>query len=102
MGDSCWWVYVVECRDGTLYTGSTTDVTRRVHEHNSGKKGAKYTQSRRPVKLVTHFPAGSRSDALKQEYAFKQLTRKRKLQFIKDYCAACRSEPCDCNRIFGF
>ncbi len=102
MEKSCWWVYVVECRDGSLYTGITTNVVRRVDEHNSGVKGAKYTRSRRPVKLATCFPAGNRSDASKQEHAFKKLSRKRKLQFIKDYCPACRCEPCDCKQIFGF
>ena len=102
MGESCWWVYVVECRDGTLYTGITTDVSRRIQEHNSGNKGAKYTRSRRPVRLATQFPAGNRSNALKQEHTFKKLSRKRKLQFIKDYCGACRSEICDCQQTFGF
>jgi len=97
-----WWVYVVECNDGTLYTGITTNVTRRINEHNSTAKGAKYTRPRRPVKLATSFPAGDRSNALKQEHAFKKLSRERKLQFIKDYCATCRSEPCDCKQVFGF
>jgi len=97
-----WWVYVVECSDGSLYTGISTDVSRRVKDHNSDGRGAKYTRPRRPVKLATSFPAGTRSRALKQEALFKKLSRKRKLQFIKDYCGACRSELCDCQQVFGF
>lgn len=97
-----WWVYVVKCRDNTLYTGITTDITRRIKEHNSRTRGAKYTRSRGPVELVTQFPAADRSSALKQEAAFKKLSRKRKLEFIRDYCGACKSEPCDCKHVFGF
>ena len=100
--EKTWWVYVVECNDGTLYTGISTDVTRRVRDHNSNTRGAKYTRPRRPVKLATSFAAGTHSQALKQEAIFKKLSRKRKLQFIEDYCGACRSEICDCKQTFGF
>ena len=71
-------VEVVECNDGTLYTGISTDVAVRVGHHNTSTRGAKYTRSRRPVKLATQFPAGSHSEALKQETAFKKLSRKKK------------------------
>jgi len=75
--NSGWRVYLVRCRDATLYCGSTTDIARRVGEHNSGN-GAKYTKSRRPVELVWSTPAKSRSDAFKKESAIKKLSRKQK------------------------
>lgn len=68
-----WYVYIVCCNDGTLYTGITTDLERRIASHNSGKGGAKYTRSRRPVSLVYAEPAASRSEAAKREYDIKQL-----------------------------
>ena len=100
--EKIWSVYVVECSDGSLYTGISTDVETRVKHHNTSTRGAKYTRSRRPVKLATSFLAGTRSEALKQEAAFKKMSRKRKLQFIEDYCGTCRAEPCDCQEVFGF
>lgn len=68
------YVYVVECSDGTYYTGYTTDVERRVAEHNAGK-GAKYTRGRRPVELVHVEGFGNQSQAMQREYAIKQLRR---------------------------
>ena len=80
--EKTWYMYVVECADGTLYTGITTDISRRLNEHNYGSRGAKYTRSRRPVKLrLTHEYKG-RSPALKAEYKFKKLTRKQKKEII--------------------
>jgi len=76
-----WYVYIVECFDGTLYTGITTDINRRLNQHNSGK-GAKYTSIRRPVKLMSISEFGDRSDASKEEYRIKQLTRKEKIEYI--------------------
>ena len=76
-----WYVYIVECSDGTLYTGITTDINRRLNQHNSGK-GAKYTSIRRPVKLMSVSEVGDRSDASKEEYRIKQLTRKEKFEYI--------------------
>lgn len=76
-----WFVYMVECADGTLYTGITTDLDRRMEQHNSGT-GAKYTRSRGPVRLVYHESAASHSEALKREYAIKQLPRGEKLRLI--------------------
>lgn len=76
-------VYIVLCKDGTLYTGYTKDVIRRVKEHNGmGKRGAKYTKTRRPVTLVWQAAFESRSTALKYEYAIKQMSHNRKLKLI--------------------
>jgi putative endonuclease len=76
-----WYIYILECRDSSLYTGITTDVNRRLLEHNSGK-GAKYTRSRRPVKIRAVFEAESRSAAAKEEYRIKKLSRKDKLKLL--------------------
>ncbi|MFA5320772.1 MAG: GIY-YIG nuclease family protein [Candidatus Omnitrophota bacterium] len=71
------WVYIVECRDKTLYTGYTTDLPGRITAHNSGR-GAKYTRQRRPVKLVWSREYNRLTDALKAEKAVQSLTRKDK------------------------
>ena len=71
---SPWYVYIVRCTDGTLYTGITTDLDERIASHNSGKGGAKYTKARRPVELVYFEPAGSRSEAAKREYRIKRMS----------------------------
>jgi len=73
-----WNVYILRCGDGTLYTGCTNDLTRRVKAHQEGK-GAKYTRSRLPVELVYSEPAADRSQALRREAAIKRLTRREKL-----------------------
>lgn len=78
-----WHLYVLECADGTLYTGITKNVTRRLHEHNNTKKGAKYTRVRRPVKLVWEKHYNNRSEAQSAEYQFKKLLHKQKWQVIK-------------------
>lgn len=75
---SNWFVYIVECADGTLYTGCTTDVERRVTEHNTSRRGAHYTISRRPVILKYSEACASRSEATKREYQIKQMTRQEK------------------------
>lgn len=80
---SMFYVYIVKCKDKTLYTGITTDLKRRVREHNSSNLGAKYTRARRPVKLVWSDKFKTRSGALKEEYKIKQLSRKEKLNLIK-------------------
>jgi putative endonuclease len=77
-----WYMYVVRCDDGTLYTGITTDITRRVNEHNASPRGAKYTKTRRPVTLVYSKAYPNKSLAMKAEYRFKQLTRVEKLNLI--------------------
>jgi putative endonuclease len=73
-----WYVYIIECSDGTLYTGITTDVNKRIETHNKGK-GAKYTKTRLPVVLRATFDGFDKSTAAKEEYRIKQLTRKEKL-----------------------
>ena len=79
-----WFLYVVECSDGTLYAGIATDVTRRLREHNSSLKGAKYTRSRRPVNLIYWTDFSDRATACKAEAKFKKLTRKQKLEIINE------------------
>lgn len=74
-------VYVVECADGTLYTGYTTNVERRVEEHNEGE-GARYTRGRRPVELVHVETFGSRSAAMRREAEVKAMRRNEKLALV--------------------
>jgi putative endonuclease len=76
-----WQVYIVECKDGTLYTGIARSLDLRITQHNEGK-GAKYTRSRRPVKLRYSEQALDRSTAQSRERALKQLSRKAKLALI--------------------
>lgn len=73
------YMYVVECADGTLYTGYTTDVDSRVRTHNLGK-GAKYTRARRPVRLRAAVAFDSKEEAMSAEYRFKRLSRAQKLE----------------------
>lgn len=75
-------VYVLICNDSTLYVGVTTNLERRIYEHNSSKKGAKYTRGRRPVTLLYKESFSNRSEAQKREYYLKQLTRSEKLELI--------------------
>lgn len=77
------YVYILECADGTLYTGWTTDMQKRLKAHNTGK-GAKYTRCRRPVKLIYTEQFDSKSDALRREHEIKQLSRVQKLLLIKN------------------
>lgn len=77
-----WHVYLLRCRDGSLYCGSTTDLARRLDEHNAGK-GAKYTARRRPVALAWSEPRETRSEAQRREAAIKQLSRGAKLALIR-------------------
>ena len=79
---SHWRVYILECADKTLYTGITTDLDRRLTEHNDGKLGAKYTRPRRPVKMVYSEPADSRSVASKREHQIKLMSQQQKLALI--------------------
>ena len=77
------YVYVIECSDGTYYTGYTTDVERRVAEHNEGT-AAKYTRGRRPVTLVHVETYDSQSAAMQREYAIKQLRRREKERLVQN------------------
>ncbi|WP_267641555.1 GIY-YIG nuclease family protein [Haloarchaeobius amylolyticus] len=76
------YVYVLECADGTLYTGYTTDVERRVAEHDAGE-GAKYTRGRTPVELRYRESFDSKSAAMAREYEIKQLSRRQKEALIE-------------------
>ena len=73
------YVYMVKCADGTLYTGWTTDIEKRIHTHNTAR-GAKYTKSRLPVELFYYEEFKTKSEALKREAAIKKLTRQQKLE----------------------
>jgi putative endonuclease len=78
---SIWHLYLVECSDGSLYAGIATDVERRFAEHAAGK-GARYTRSHKPVRVVASRAIGSRSDALKAEMALKRLPKERKIHAL--------------------
>lgn len=75
-------LYILECSDGTYYTGITSQLERRLEEHNSSPKGAKYTRNRRPVILVYHETLPDKSSALKRELQIKRLTRAQKSVLI--------------------
>lgn len=83
-------VYIVRCRDGSLYTGYAVDVEKRLATHNAGQ-GAKYTRARLPVVLEYTETFTTKSDALKREYAIKQLTRTQKEQLIQEGMASYES-----------
>jgi putative endonuclease len=76
-----WRVYIIECSDGSLYTGITNDLDRRITAHNDGR-GAKYTKSRRPVRLRYSEPAADRKNASQREYAIKSLRKAEKMRLI--------------------
>jgi putative endonuclease len=80
-----WWVYIIQCRNTSLYTGITTDVERRFDEHqNNNRKASKYCARLRPLKLVYKSSAyENKSDASKEEYRIKKLSRKDKLYLIE-------------------
>ena len=82
--ENTWYLYILRCKDGTLYTGITTDVEKRFQTHQIGK-GAKYTRGRAPLQLVYREECGSHSDALKRECAVKQLPREEKQKLIAQY-----------------
>lgn len=77
------YVYILKCKDNTLYTGFTVNLEKRVETHNKGL-GAKYTRGRTPVKLVYKEEYETKSEALKREYAIKKLNKKQKIDIIKD------------------
>nr|WP_258238988.1 GIY-YIG nuclease family protein [Arcobacter sp. F155] len=80
-----YFVYILECSDKSLYTGITTDVKKRLDEHNTSEKGAKYTKARRPVTLIYFEKSENRSSASKREYEIKKLSRTRKLQLVEKF-----------------
>lgn len=80
-----WYVYMVRCRDGTLYTGIAKDVKRRVQEHNHHRRGARYTRARRPVDLVYCESQPSRSAAARREYRLRSLRADAKRALAAQY-----------------
>jgi putative endonuclease len=78
-----WFVYILRCSDQTLYTGITTDLSQRLHEHNNTDKGAKYTRGRRPVSVIYCEEHPSRSLAASREYQIKVFSKQKKEQLIK-------------------
>ena len=81
MVESKWYLYILRCGDGTLYTGITTDVEKRLVQHRTGK-GAKYTRGRQPLELVYREECEDHSAALKREYEVKRLPREQKMMLI--------------------
>ena len=77
-----WYVYILQCKDQTFYTGITVDLKRRIEEHNSPALGAKYTRGRRPVKLVYSSSYKNRSEVLKEECRIKKLSKAEKLKIL--------------------
>ena len=82
-----WYLYMLRCGDGTLYTGITTDVERRLEAHRAGK-GAKYTRGRGPLELVYSECCATHSDALKRELEIKALPRAEKEKLLEKSCCA--------------
>lgn len=80
MNQKCY-VYIVQCQDGSYYTGWTNQLEKRIKAHNNGK-GAKYTKARRPVKLIYYETYSNKREAMKREYEIKKLTRKQKEKLI--------------------
>lgn len=78
-----WFVYILRCSDNSLYTWVTTDLHRRVLEHNTSEKAAKYTRMRRPVEIVYSLEFDTRIEACKEEYRIKQLSKTQKEKLIK-------------------
>lgn len=103
---SSWFIYLIRCGDGSLYTGIATDVDRRLNEHKSGKRGAKYLRGRKPLRLVFRCRAVDRSEASRIESQIKKLSREQKealvagsltLEGVQAPQAApvVESQPCD-------
>ncbi|WP_297422474.1 GIY-YIG nuclease family protein [Clostridium sp.] len=79
------YVYIVECSDGTFYTGWTNNLKNRIEAHSKGT-GAKYTKGRGPVKLIYHETFADKKDAMRREFEIKKLTRKEKLSLVYRFC----------------
>lgn len=83
IGDNLFYVYMLKCRDGSLYTGYTVDLEARLKKHMEGK-ASKYTRSRLPVELVYYEEYKTKSEAMKREAALKKLNRTKKLKLIEN------------------
>ena len=86
------YTYIVRCSDGSLYTGWTNDLEKRIKAHNEGK-GAKYTKSRRPVELVYYEAFEKKEEAMSREWAIKQMSREEKKGLLKATLRSSRSGP---------
>ena len=86
------YTYIVRCSDGSLYTGWTNDLEKRIKAHNEGK-GAKYTKSRRPVELVYYEAFEKKEEAMSREWAIKQISREEKKGLLKAALPSSRSGP---------
>ena len=82
MPDKKYNLYILQCSDGSYYTGISTDVNRRIREHKKGTRGSKYLRGRGPLKLVFSKEVGNRSEALKYEYSIKRLSHQEKQSLI--------------------
>jgi putative endonuclease len=91
MTRNCWWLYLLVCRDGRTYAGIAIDVAARFAAHSSGK-GAKFTRSNPPVRVLGAQAFASRSEALKAELALKKLDRTQKLAWARKWSVSCA--PC--------
>jgi len=80
--EEIYYVYILRCRDGSLYTGWTNDLAKRTEAHNKGQ-GAKYTKGRGPMELIYHEEYSNKSEALKREYAIKRFSKAQKLELIQ-------------------
>ncbi len=80
--NTTWYVYFLRCNDNSLYAGITTDLVRRLHEHNHSKLGAKYTRAKRPVTLAYAETAANKSDASKREYQLRKLSKNKKEKLV--------------------
>lgn len=87
---STWTVYFLRCNDNSLYAGITTDIERRLHQHNNTKLGAKYTRARRPVVLVYSESATDKSTASKREYQLRTLPKNQKEKLVLAYSTTTR------------
>ena len=87
---TAWCVYMLHCADNTLYTGVTTDIDRRIREHNGSPRGARYTRHRRPVTLAWLEHADSRSEACRRERQVRHLARSRKNALIAEFAGSTR------------
>lgn len=82
-----WFVYFLRCNDNSLYAGITTDINRRLHQHNHTKLGAKYTRAKRPVSLAFIETATNKSEASKREYQLRKLSKSQKEHLVSTYLA---------------
>jgi len=89
-----YYVYILECRDKSLYTGYTNDLEKRLKQHNESKRGAHYTKTRRPVVLKYFEKFSTLSKALKREIEIKSLKRKEKINLIKNIKKTPTEQPC--------